>query len=179
CFCNGAELCIEGVCTAGAAPCTDAIDCTTETCLEDSRECVFHADDAMCSDGDACNGAEVCDRVVGCRAAAPLYCNDEDSCTFDSCDPATGCLFSPRDLDGDGFTDGRCGGDDCETIRALAPTSTQGPRSSVTTAATTTVTACATTTTLPACRPTTPATRRSSCPARAPTPAPPPAWPRT
>ena len=114
CFCNGAELCIEGVCTAGAAPCTDAIDCTTETCLEDSRECVFHADDAMCSDGDACNGAEVCDRVVGCRAAAPLYCNDEDSCTFDSCDLATGCVFSPRDLDGDGFTDGRCGGGDCD-----------------------------------------------------------------
>ncbi|NOY93909.1 MAG: hypothetical protein GXP55_22225 [Deltaproteobacteria bacterium] len=114
CFCDGAELCIEGVCTAGAVPCTDALDCTRESCVEESRECVFEADDSLCSDGDACNGAEICDRVVGCRSAAPLYCNDESSCTVDSCDPAVGCVFSPRDLDGDGFTDGRCGGDDCD-----------------------------------------------------------------
>ncbi len=115
CFCNGVEICVENVCQAGpAAPCQDDIECTVESCDEDLDICVFDTMDELCSDGDACNGAEVCDRGLGCRPAAPLYCNDESSCTVDSCDPEVGCVFTPRDLDGDGFISGSCGGDDCD-----------------------------------------------------------------
>ncbi|MCB9593439.1 MAG: hypothetical protein H6719_11965 [Sandaracinaceae bacterium] len=114
CFCNGVERCEGGACVAAEDPCVDDIDCTADSCLEEVNRCIFDPQPEMCSDGDACNGAEVCDLAVGCLASAPLYCNDESSCTVDSCDTLTGCVFSPRDLDGDGFFDGRCGGDDCD-----------------------------------------------------------------
>lgn len=114
CFCNGVEACEGGVCVAGEDPCPDEIECTADVCLEETNRCFHDPQPELCSDGDACNGAEICDLFFGCTAAAPLYCNDESSCTVDSCDPASGCVFSPRDLDGDGFTDGRCGGDDCD-----------------------------------------------------------------
>lgn len=114
CFCNGIEVCQMGVCAAGADPCPDEQECTTDVCLEETDQCFHEPQHEMCSDGDACNGTEQCDPLVGCRANAPLYCNDENSCTVDSCDPAEGCVFVLRDLDGDGFVDGRCGGDDCD-----------------------------------------------------------------
>ncbi len=114
CFCNGLERCTGDVCVGGDDPCTDALDCTADRCLEEVNRCLFEPQPEMCSDGDACNGAEVCDLAVGCVPSAPLYCNDENSCTVDLCDTEMGCVFSPRDLDGDGFFDGRCGGDDCD-----------------------------------------------------------------
>lgn len=115
CFCNGTESCgDDGFCKPGSRSCDDGVDCTMDSCDEEMDRCVAMPDDEVCSDGDACNGAEFCDLALGCRAASPLYCNDEDSCTVDSCDPAVGCVFSPRDLDGDGFASGACGGDDCD-----------------------------------------------------------------
>jgi len=119
CFCNGVETCDEGLCVAGALDCADALDCTMDVCDEENDRCLHEPNHEVCQDEDACNGAEVCDptggdvEAGGCRGAAPLYCNDEDSCTVDACDTETGCTYTPRDLDGDGFTDGRCGGMDC------------------------------------------------------------------
>lgn len=114
CFCNGLERCEDGTCIAGGEACPDAIDCTADRCLEETDRCFHDPQPEMCSDGDACNGSELCDLAAGCIAAAPLYCNDESSCTVDSCDTVLGCVFSPRDLDGDGHYDSRCGGDDCD-----------------------------------------------------------------
>ena len=114
CFCNGAERCSDSVCVLGDDPCVDAFDCTADSCIEEVNRCVFDPQAEMCSDGDACNGAEQCDLIRGCIPSAPLYCNDENSCTVDSCDTEMGCVFTARDLDGDGYTDGRCGGEDCD-----------------------------------------------------------------
>lgn len=114
CYCNGVELCAAGTCAAGSDPCVDAVDCTTEACLEETNTCFHQPDHSMCADADACNGYEVCDPALGCRAGPPLYCNDESSCTVDSCDTTEGCVYTLRDLDADGFVDGRCGGDDCD-----------------------------------------------------------------
>jgi hypothetical protein len=113
CFCNGVEQC-EGTCVAGADPCTDAVDCTAESCVEEIDRCVFDPQHDMCSNGDACDGREVCDLRMGCRGASPLYCNDENSCTVDMCNTDEGCVYALRDLDADGYVDGRCGGDDCD-----------------------------------------------------------------
>lgn len=113
CFCNGIELCMEGVCVAGAAPCDDEVECTADVCDEDARSCAFEPDDTVCADDDMCNGEERCVPYAGCRPGLRLACSDGDPCTIGSCDPATGCSFEVRDLDGDGFTDDRCGGDDC------------------------------------------------------------------
>ncbi|RLB55204.1 MAG: hypothetical protein DRJ42_06915 [Deltaproteobacteria bacterium] len=114
CFCNGVEGCVGGTCAAGTDPCPDEVSCTADVCLEEVDRCFHDPQHEMCGDGDACNGVEVCDLAAGCRVASPLYCNDENSCTVDACDPAVGCSHVLRDLDGDGFIDGRCGGDDCD-----------------------------------------------------------------
>lgn len=45
-----------------------------------------------CSDGNVCNGAEVCDPILGCQPGAPLDCSDGSVCTgSETCDPVAGC----------------------------------------------------------------------------------------
>lgn len=115
CFCNGEEVCNpSGVCAAGSDPCADEQDCTDDACLEETNACFNMPDHASCSDSLACNGYERCDLRMGCVPSAPLYCNDEDACTVDSCDDAMGCVYVTRDLDRDGFIAGSCGGEDCD-----------------------------------------------------------------
>lgn len=114
CFCNGAEMCDDGTCVAGTDPCADTIDCTADACLEEADRCFHDPEHERCSNGNACDGIELCDVRMGCLPGTPPYCNDEDSCTIDRCDPEMGCVFQARDLDGDGYNDGRCGGDDCD-----------------------------------------------------------------
>src|SRR5262249_14887941 len=46
-----------------------------------------------CSDGNACNGVETC-QSGSCTVGTPLACNDGNPCTDDSCDAATGCVFT-------------------------------------------------------------------------------------
>ncbi len=114
CYCNGDESCQDGVCAAGIDPCPDTIYCTDDVCLEEADRCFHDPRHEVCSNGDACDGIELCDLASGCITGAPPYCNDDDSCTIDSCDTSVGCVFAPRDLDGDGYRDGHCGGDDCD-----------------------------------------------------------------
>jgi hypothetical protein len=118
CYCNGVEACELGTCVAGADPCTDEVECTVNACLEEADRCFAMPDHRVCSDGDACNGAETCTpdgpSEDGCEPAAEPECNDESTCTFDSCDAELGCVYTPRDLDGDGFISGSCGGEDCD-----------------------------------------------------------------
>ncbi|MCW5892848.1 MAG: hypothetical protein KIT14_20235 [bacterium] len=45
-----------------------------------------------CSDGNVCNGIEVCDPVLGCRPGTPLDCSDGSVCNgLETCDPTAGC----------------------------------------------------------------------------------------
>jgi hypothetical protein len=113
CFCTGVERCEAGVCVAGDDPCLDAHECTADACVEVTAKCVHDPVDSECSDGDPCTGTEVCDLAIGCRPGAELFCSDEDSCTLDSCVAGIGCMFTPDDLDQDGFAPLRCGGLDC------------------------------------------------------------------
>lgn len=116
CFCNGTEECRGGTCQAGTGPCReDSVECTTISCVEADDRCMTALDHSLCTDGNACNGTEACHATRGCEVAPAPVCNDESSCTIDSCDPATGCVYTPRDLDGDGFIASTCaGGTDCD-----------------------------------------------------------------
>lgn len=115
CFCTGTEVCTEGVCAAGSAVCgEDALDCTTVSCNETTDRCAVATDNTVCQNGDACDGTEVCHPTRGCIAAEAPTCNDESACTIDSCDSATGCVYTPRDLDGDGYVSSSCDGLDCD-----------------------------------------------------------------
>jgi hypothetical protein len=122
CFCNGVEICAEGVCSAGSSPCA-APECASATCDEGARLCTFAGDDSLCDDGEPCNGPERCDVRSGCRAGAPPTCNDANICTIDYCEAGTGCVFEMIDADGDGAPARTCGGGDCNDADAeVAPT---------------------------------------------------------
>jgi hypothetical protein len=119
--CNGVETCnpATGVCGVGTTPnCADTNPCTDDTCdyffgcvhfpntapCNDNNLCT--TDDVcannicagvptQCDDGNACNGAEVCDAATGlCIPNAPPVCDDLNPCTTDGCDSASGCLQS-------------------------------------------------------------------------------------
>src|SRR5262249_12156863 len=45
---------------------------------------------AACDDGNACSVNDTC-RNGTCAGGPPRDCNDQNACTVDSCDPATGC----------------------------------------------------------------------------------------
>jgi len=52
-FCNGVELCSNGICTTGLAPCT-----TEQVCDDATDQCLARcADDVECSEGACINGA--------------------------------------------------------------------------------------------------------------------------
>lgn len=91
--CNGVEVCNgSGTCRAGLAPAVDdGNPCTTDAC--DPKIGVTHAPavaGTSCSDGNVCNGIELCDGAGACHAGTPLRIDDGDDCTQDVCDPVTG-----------------------------------------------------------------------------------------
>src|SRR5262245_2649749 len=77
--------------------CDDDNPCTMDICDQSTKfKCkhrpVTHG--LSCSDGNACNGAEVC-KGVNCKSGRPLACDDHNPCTANSCDPVLGCVFAP------------------------------------------------------------------------------------
>jgi hypothetical protein len=87
-FCDGAETCVDMVCTDGAAPCAAG-----ETCNEDADRCDVCDADADCDDGLFCNGDETCSNGQCADGANPcdddgVFCNGAESCdeTADACD---------------------------------------------------------------------------------------------
>ena len=101
--CNDGNPCTEGdVCTAGVC---------TGTLLEPEKlaglDCVC-GNDADCDaveNGDVCDGTLVCAKAmpedaVGVCVVDPAtvsLCDDDESCTDDSCDPVAGCQYTPND----------------------------------------------------------------------------------
>jgi hypothetical protein len=84
--------------------------CTTDTCFG-------QADGTACNDGRACTQTDTC--LSGqCIGSNPLICNDNNSCTDDSCNPATGtCQFIANNgntcTDGNVCTNDVCSGGTC------------------------------------------------------------------
>lgn len=107
--------------------CNDGWDCTSDGCDQELKLCRFTPHDEPCDDGVYCNGIELCDNKLGCRAGEPVTCADETPCTIDSCDEASHqCSHEPRDVDEDGDPDVHCpGGHDCDdadpTVSSLVP----------------------------------------------------------
>ena len=91
--CTQAETCTKGACQGGTPlSCKDDNNCTNDLC-EAKTGCVFLPNEATCSDGNACTGADGC-KGGGCQGPA-LVCDDGWGCTTDACDPAEGCSFKP------------------------------------------------------------------------------------
>lgn len=105
-LCTQGDSCQGGVCGV-AVVCNDGNLCTDDSC-NPATGCVFSNNTAPCSDGNACTAA---DRCAGgaCVPGAPVTCNDGNVCTDDSCNPATGCVYTNNTApcsDGDACTTG-------------------------------------------------------------------------
>ena len=57
--------------------------------LAHATHAVACSSDLECSDGNACNGEEVCSQGV-CQPGIAINCDDANVCTDDTCDPGTG-----------------------------------------------------------------------------------------
>jgi Tol biopolymer transport system component len=145
-YCNGAEHCnvLTGACDVGTPlTCNDNNDCTDDACFP-LVGCAYTPNDAnlctdndacttdlcntgtcvstavVCTDGDPCNGLEVCNAGTGlCDPGTVLVCDDGNPCTDDACTPGVGCEFTPNinpcdDLSlcttGDTCSNGQCVG---------------------------------------------------------------------
>lgn len=77
---------------------------------EEAVSCSRHAE---CSDGNACNGLEICSEGI-CSRGQRLACLPRNACFFAICDPRTGCKERP--VSGGSCDDGNMctSGDTCQ-----------------------------------------------------------------
>jgi len=65
----------------------DTWSCTARQCL--AGACTYPLTTEPCDDDDACTQTDTCSEAL--CAGVPVDCDDLDICTFDSCDPRSGC----------------------------------------------------------------------------------------
>ncbi len=51
-----------------------------------------------CNDNNACT-TDTCDQATGACINTPIVCDDNNACTVDTCDPAAGCVHVPIETD--------------------------------------------------------------------------------
>ncbi len=95
-FCDGAEICMAGQGCSPGIPltCDDNRACTADSCSEAQKSCLHVPNNAVCDNGQACDGQEVCSvngpQPTGCMTGAPFPCpNDGIACTVEVCNEGT------------------------------------------------------------------------------------------
>ena len=90
-FCDGVDTCQAGACVSAGLNTADFVTCTVDSCDEVNDLIVHTPNDAVCDDGLFCSGVERCDPiggdpVTGCIPGTPVFVDDNNPCTADSCD---------------------------------------------------------------------------------------------
>ncbi len=94
-LCTGNDSCSKGTCRGEPVDCDDDNPCTTDSCTIDEGCRHLVAGEAPCNDGNQCTVGDHC-REGACVAGIASVCDDENPCTADQCQPATGeCTFTP------------------------------------------------------------------------------------
>lgn len=129
-YCNGTETCVSGSCQPGTAPtCNDNVSCTVDACNEASDSCSFTGNNAACSDGLFCNGAETCNVTSGCQAGTDpcqgAACNESNDTCAGSCSSNAQCddgqfCNGAETCSGGACQPGQDQGQGCHNARALA-----------------------------------------------------------
>ena len=88
--CTGADLCLKGACSGGAAvDCNDANPCTDDACQLASG-CTHTTNAAACDDNNVCTEQDACEQG-SCKPGIVPDCDDGNGCTTETCDPKQGC----------------------------------------------------------------------------------------
>ncbi len=102
--CTSNADCLSGKCNVTAGTCYDP-NCVDESDCEDNNVCTIDQCDPTegcwwenisgdpCEDGSACTLGDACADGL-CEPGAKIDCNDNNDCTSDFCDPATGCEYT-------------------------------------------------------------------------------------
>lgn len=77
------------------AECDDGNPCTIDSCKNDRCSHEIAPFGTSCEDGNACNGAEICNVIGRCIPGPLPEIDDDNPCTDDSCDPAIGVIHTP------------------------------------------------------------------------------------
>jgi hypothetical protein len=91
--CTEGDVCSLGTCKSGSPKdCDDGNSCTEDFC-NSKGECKNEPLAGPCDDGNACTVGDVC--IGGkCQPGKPLPCIDDNPCTDESCNPASGCVVT-------------------------------------------------------------------------------------
>lgn len=93
-LCTLNDFCSGGICRGTAVSCNDSNPCTDDFCNATTGACIYTNNTASCSDSNACTSGDFCSLGV-CQSGSPVVCNDNIPCTSDSCQPVTGCTYTP------------------------------------------------------------------------------------
>jgi len=121
--CTAGEACIADTCASlKVTDCDDKNPCTIDTC-DKKVGCTHTPAAGGCDDGDKCTTKDTCSngKCDGAAIDASKYCNDNNGCTADTCNPAVGCVNKPNQ--GAACDDGNaCSvGDKCDVTGSCLP----------------------------------------------------------
>ena len=92
--CTSGDSCSATVCSGVPVVCNDGSVCTTDSC-DPASGCVFEAHDGVsCLTTDYCTKFSTCSNKL--CVGVPVDCKDDNVCTDDGCDPASGCVHLPN-----------------------------------------------------------------------------------
>lgn len=94
-FCTDNDVCSNGTCMGGDPhPCPPSTPCVIATCDEALGQCAEtpKPDGSICDDNDLCTATSSC--MAGVCVSGPSCMGDE--CNDSVCDPATGCVKTPK-----------------------------------------------------------------------------------
>ena len=106
--CSSDDVCVDGLCTGGAPVVCgdDGNACTSIACVAGEGCITDVLTGQNCDDGSACTAEDQCKEDSSCLGSQ-TDCDDEDLCTLDTCDIATGCVYTDvSDVPGCPFFDG-------------------------------------------------------------------------
>jgi len=94
--CTNGDACADGNCGGAAIVCDDDNPCTADSC-DENEGCIYEPLEGIipCDDGDLCTDEDVCDDG-DCHGVA-IACDDENECTADTCEPESGCVYTPAE----------------------------------------------------------------------------------
>jgi len=121
--CTQNDHCESGACAGTTVDCDDHNLCTNDSC-NTATGCTHANNTRACDDGNACTTNDAC-AAGSCAGGPALGCNDQNGCTNDSCNPATGCVHANNTVAcNDGFactTADACSGGVCVGGPPLTP----------------------------------------------------------